>query len=141
MHRHSIANKSHWHYNTLMTHPWNNIPLSLYIHVPWCERKCPYCDFNSHQSKSIVDEDAYITALLSDLDQDLNDFGNAVSDRSISSIFIGGGTPSLFSSQSYNACLINLKTSLISVRQLKLRLRPTQEAAKLKSLKGFGKPA
>ena len=67
-----------------------NIPLSLYIHIPWCVRKCPYCDFNSHEGQ--VDEKAYVAALLADLDQDLALAG----ERPIHSIFFGGGTPSLF---------------------------------------------
>lgn len=73
-------------------------PLSLYIHVPWCIRKCPYCDFNSHQSKGELPEDEYVAALLSDFVQDLP----YVQGRSIQSIFIGGGTPSLFSADAYD---------------------------------------
>ena len=65
-------------------------PLSLYIHYPWCLKKCPYCDFNSHDSEI---EDGYIQALLKDLDGDLD----YVQQRKINSIFIGGGTPSLMS--------------------------------------------
>lgn len=65
-------------------------PLSLYIHFPWCERKCPYCDFNSHQSEKIPQRD-YLAALLSDLRSDLH----LVQGRRIDSLFIGGGTPSL----------------------------------------------
>ncbi|WP_312935982.1 radical SAM family heme chaperone HemW [Pseudomonas sp.] len=68
-------------------------PLALYIHIPWCVRKCPYCDFNSHQAGPELPEAAYIDALLADLDQELP----AVQGRLISSIFFGGGTPSLFS--------------------------------------------
>jgi putative oxygen-independent coproporphyrinogen III oxidase len=65
-------------------------PLSLYIHYPWCERKCPYCDFNSHESAERPERD-YVLALLSDLQNDLQ----YLQDRPISSLFIGGGTPSL----------------------------------------------
>lgn len=68
-------------------------PLSLYIHIPWCVRKCPYCDFNSHALRGPLDEDAYIAALLRDLEHDLP----LARDRELVSIFIGGGTPSLFS--------------------------------------------
>lgn len=68
-------------------------PLALYIHLPWCVRKCPYCDFNSHTASLVLPEEEYVDALLADLDQDLP----AVYDRELSSIFFGGGTPSLFS--------------------------------------------
>ena len=67
-------------------------PLSLYIHIPWCVRKCPYCDFNSHEQKTALPVDDYIQALIDDLEQDLP----LVWGRSIHSVFFGGGTPSLF---------------------------------------------
>jgi putative oxygen-independent coproporphyrinogen III oxidase len=67
-------------------------PLGLYIHLPWCEHKCPYCDFNSHESNHLP-EDLYIQALLQDLRDDLP----LLQERSIETLFIGGGTPSLFS--------------------------------------------
>jgi oxygen-independent coproporphyrinogen-3 oxidase len=72
-------------------------PLSLYVHIPWCEKKCPYCDFNSHAQVGGLPVDAYVAALLADLDRDLRDFGEALGGRSLRSIFFGGGTPSLFS--------------------------------------------
>lgn len=69
-------------------------PLSLYVHVPWCVRKCPYCDFNSHQAPTgEIPEDRYVSALIGDLDHDLE----LANGRELQSIFIGGGTPSLFS--------------------------------------------
>lgn len=71
-------------------------PLALYIHIPWCVRKCPYCDFNSHALTGALPEMLYIEALLSDLRNELEYIHN----RPINSIFIGGGTPSLFSAQS-----------------------------------------
>ena len=74
------------------------IPLSLYIHMPWCIQKCPYCDFNSHKSPAVLPEIRYIQTLLNDLDHDLSLFPAA---RLIHSIFIGGGTPSLLSEQAY----------------------------------------
>lgn len=70
----------------------NSIPLSLYIHFPWCVQKCPYCDFNSHQLKAELPEQKYIEALKADLEQQLN----WVDERKLTSIFMGGGTPSLF---------------------------------------------
>lgn len=72
-------------------------PLSLYIHVPWCVKKCPYCDFNSHTSPQSLPQKAYAEALIADLQADLA----WVQGRQISSVFIGGGTPSLFSGQTY----------------------------------------
>ena len=77
-------------------------PLSLYIHIPWCIKKCPYCDFNSHAIKADAPEAAYIDALLSDLAKDLHRYSI---NRPISSIFIGGGTPSLFSPESIDRLL------------------------------------
>jgi len=72
-------------------------PLSLYVHMPWCVKKCPYCDFNSHGLRSEPPPyDAYTDLLLVDLDADLADFGAAVQGRPIVSVFFGGGTPSLF---------------------------------------------
>ena len=71
-------------------------PLSLYVHIPWCVKKCPYCDFNSHARDGALPVDAYIDALTADLDADLVRFGEAVAGREIVSVFFGGGTPSLF---------------------------------------------
>ncbi|HEX6614365.1 MAG TPA: radical SAM family heme chaperone HemW, partial [Rhodanobacteraceae bacterium] len=71
-------------------------PLSLYVHVPWCVKKCPYCDFNSHGLRGELPVRGYVAALLADLDGDLRDFGDAVAGREIISVFFGGGTPSLF---------------------------------------------
>ena len=76
-------------------------PLALYIHIPWCVRKCPYCDFNSHAASPTLPEEEYVDALLADLDQDLH----AVHGRELSSIFFGGGTPSLFSAQALGRLL------------------------------------
>ena len=72
-------------------------PLALYIHVPWCVRKCPYCDFNSHAANAELPEAAYINALLADFASELP----AAQGRPISSVFIGGGTPSLLSAAAY----------------------------------------
>jgi len=67
-------------------------PLALYVHLPWCVRKCPYCDFNSHEARGALPFDGYVDALLADLDQDLP----LVWGRTVTSVFFGGGTPSLF---------------------------------------------
>jgi putative oxygen-independent coproporphyrinogen III oxidase len=90
-------------------------PLSLYIHLPWCVRKCPYCDFNSHQRPQLLPEAAYVDALLGDLDHDLP----AVYGRPLVSIFFGGGTPSLFSARSIGAILDGVRS--------RFRLRPGAE--------------
>ncbi|GAB1265875.1 radical SAM family heme chaperone HemW [Aurantivibrio infirmus] len=68
-------------------------PLSLYVHIPWCERKCPYCDFNSHTTQHQIPEALYIDCLVKDIEQQLTHIQN----RKVSSVFFGGGTPSLFS--------------------------------------------
>ena len=73
-----------------------NIPLSLYVHFPWCVRKCPYCDFNSHEIPEGLDETAYVDAVLRDLEVD----APLVSGRRVGSVFFGGGTPSLLSGPS-----------------------------------------
>ena len=84
-------------------------PLSLYIHIPWCIKKCPYCDFNSHAVKGDTPEAAYIDALLTDLAKDVQRYAIT---RPISSIFIGGGTPSLFSPESINRLLRGIEQQL-----------------------------
>ena len=76
-------------------------PLSLYIHVPWCVRKCPYCDFNSHEARGAIPEDRYIEALVADLDQALP----SIWGRRVYTIFFGGGTPSLLSGAAIDTIL------------------------------------
>ena len=84
------------------------IPLALYVHIPWCARKCPYCDFNSHEAREPLPERAYVDALLVDLEQDLP----RVWGRRIDSLFIGGGTPSLFSAEALDRLLSGLRARL-----------------------------
>jgi len=81
------------------------LPLSLYIHVPWCVKKCPYCDFNSHGLKGRLPEREYVAALLADLDADLRDFEASLAGRTIETVFFGGGTPSLFAPAAIGAIL------------------------------------
>lgn len=83
-------------------------PLSLYIHLPWCARKCPYCDFNSHEKKDALPEREYVQALIHDLEQDLP----RVWGRRVTSIFIGGGTPSLFSPDAIDRLLCGIRARL-----------------------------
>ena len=77
------------------------VPLSLYVHIPWCVKKCPYCDFNSHEIRSTVSEDQYIDALIIDLQKQ----ATTIDGREIISVFIGGGTPSLFTANSIKRLL------------------------------------
>lgn len=84
------------------------VPLSLYIHFPWCIKKCPYCDFNSHTLKHDLPEEKYIHALLNDLTQDLA----WVQNRKITSIFMGGGTPSLFSPEAIQLLLTEIRARI-----------------------------
>lgn len=81
---------------------------SLYIHVPWCLRKCPYCDFNSHKSPDTLPEQDYIDALLADLNEDLQ----RAPAREISTVFLGGGTPSLLSAEAYDRLFQGLRQRL-----------------------------
>lgn len=83
-------------------------PLALYIHIPWCVRKCPYCDFNSHAAGPELPEDAYVSALLDDFDRDLP----AALGRPLTSIFFGGGTPSLFSAAALGRLLEGLRARI-----------------------------
>ncbi|MEJ2631561.1 MAG: radical SAM family heme chaperone HemW [Acidihalobacter sp.] len=91
------------------------IPLSVYVHLPWCVRKCPYCDFNSFQNDGELPEHDYVDALLTDLEEELP----RVWGRRIESVFIGGGTPSLFSAAAMERLLDGLR--------MRLPLRPDLE--------------
>jgi len=84
------------------------IPLSLYVHLPWCVRKCPYCDFNSHELRGTLDEAAYVDALARDLGTD----SARVGDRMVQTIFLGGGTPSLFTPESIARLLAIVRDSV-----------------------------
>lgn len=112
-------------------------PLSLYIHVPWCVRKCPYCDFNSHQAGDDIPEKAYVDALITDLEQDLP----LVWGRTIQTIFIGGGTPSLFSAEAYDRLFSALR-ALLPIRpdaEITLEANPgTFEAARFTDYRAAG---
>jgi oxygen-independent coproporphyrinogen-3 oxidase len=86
----------------------NPPPLSLYIHLPWCLRKCPYCDFNSHELRGDLPGDEYVSALLSDLESELP----LVWGRVVHTVFIGGGTPSLFSPSEVERLLSGIRAVL-----------------------------
>jgi oxygen-independent coproporphyrinogen-3 oxidase len=83
-------------------------PIAIYVHLPWCVRKCPYCDFNSHASPGRIPEAEYVAALLSDLDGDLD----LAAGRTVASVFLGGGTPSLFGVDAIGALLDGLARRL-----------------------------
>lgn len=113
-------------------------PLSLYVHIPWCIQKCPYCDFNSHAVKDGIPESRYIDALLEDLAQDLEHFGET---RPLTTIFIGGGTPSLFSPDSINRLLsgINKRLAFSDALEITLEANPgTFESAKFAEFRALG---
>jgi len=84
-------------------------PLSLYVHLPWCVRKCPYCDFNSHEQRGGLDEAGYIDTLLADLESALPQ----VWGRSVQTVFLGGGTPSLFSPEAIDRLLAGIRARVI----------------------------
>ncbi len=115
------------------------IPLSLYIHMPWCMQKCPYCDFNSHATNNQpLDEDNYINALLDDLQQEVPHIWG----RRLISIFIGGGTPSLFSAKSIGKLLLGVQALLpfnFDTIEITLEANPgTFEYQKFKDFKSAG---
>ncbi len=115
----------------------SNIPLSLYVHLPWCERKCPYCDFNSHENFDVGDEDTYIAALLRDLEQQ----ESRILGRKPASIFIGGGTPSLFSGPSIARLLegINRVWGIDKGTEITLEANPgSAEVARFKAYRDAG---
>jgi oxygen-independent coproporphyrinogen-3 oxidase len=104
-------------------------PLALYIHIPWCVQKCPYCDFNSHAIKQGIPEQEYIAHLIADLQQDLH----YVQDRELSTIFIGGGTPSVFSSEGIASLLANVATLIPFAADIEITMEAnpgTVEAAR-----------
>ena len=84
-------------------------PLSLYVHIPWCVQKCPYCDFNSHAQKGAIPEQEYVQHLIADLEADLEKYQTSIQNRPLHSIFIGGGTPSLFSAESIKLLLAEIQ--------------------------------
>ena len=112
-------------------------PLSLYIHIPWCVRKCPYCDFNSHTASPVLPEAEYIDALLADLDLDLP----LVYGRELSSIFFGGGTPSLFSAEALGRLLQGVEQRIRFAHDIEITLEAnpgTFEQAKFSAYRGLG---
>ena len=112
-------------------------PLALYVHIPWCVRKCPYCDFNSHAAGPTLPEAEYVDALLADLDNDLVH----VHGRPLTSIFFGGGTPSLFSAEALGRLLDGVARRLSFAPDIEITLEAnpgTFEQAKFVAYRGLG---
>ena len=112
-------------------------PLALYVHIPWCLRKCPYCDFNSHEAKGEVPEHRYVDALIADLEQALP----LVWGRPVHSVFFGGGTPSLFAPESLDRFL-SAARALLPIEpdaEITLEANPgTFEQAKFAAFRALG---
>ncbi|WP_300651226.1 radical SAM family heme chaperone HemW [Pseudomonas sp.] len=112
-------------------------PLALYIHIPWCVKKCPYCDFNSHAAGPTLPEQEYVDALLADLDQDLPQ----VHGRPLTSIFFGGGTPSLFSAKALGRLLEGVERRVPFAGDIEITLEAnpgTFEQAKFRDYRALG---
>lgn len=108
-------------------------PLSLYVHIPWCIEKCPYCDFNSHKLKGEIPEKEYLTALIDDLKQDLS----FVQGRDLFSIFIGGGTPSLISALGIKWLLENIQQQIPFSENIEITLEANPGAIENQKIADF----
>jgi oxygen-independent coproporphyrinogen-3 oxidase len=108
-------------------------PLSLYIHVPWCLRKCPYCDFNSHEARGALPEDEYVAALLADLEFALPQ----VWGRPVQTVFIGGGTPSLLSVAALDALLSGVRARLLLAADAEITLEANPGTVEAEKFRGF----
>jgi oxygen-independent coproporphyrinogen-3 oxidase len=108
-------------------------PLSLYIHLPWCVRKCPYCDFNSHEARALLPENEYLEALWRDLEQDLPQ----VWGRPVQTIFFGGGTPSLFSPAAIDRLLSGVRARLTVAQDAEITLEANPGTIDLERFRGF----
>lgn len=112
-------------------------PLAAYVHIPWCVRKCPYCDFNSHAAGPRLPEREYVDALLAELEQQLD----AAQGRQLVSVFFGGGTPSLFSPQALERILAGLERRVGFVPDIEITLEAnpgTFEQEKFRDYRGLG---
>ena len=112
-------------------------PLALYVHIPWCVQKCPYCDFNSHEARDAIPEDAYLEALSTDIETALP----LVWGRKVSTIFFGGGTPSLLSGAALDRLLTTIRTLLpvLPNAEITLEANPgTVEAGKFAAFRDAG---
>jgi len=108
-------------------------PLALYVHIPWCVRKCPYCDFNSHERGGALPEQAYVQKLTSDLEELLP----SVWGRRLVSVFIGGGTPSLFSPDSIDALLSAVRARMVLEPDAEITLEANPGTVEAGRFRGF----
>ena len=108
-------------------------PLSLYVHVPWCIQKCPYCDFNSHTTKGELPERDYVNALLQDFETSLD----AIQGRKLHTIFIGGGTPSLLSPSAYERLFTGLRQHIEFSDDLEITLESNPGTFEQDKFTGF----
>nr|WP_040486826.1 radical SAM family heme chaperone HemW [Idiomarina sp. A28L] len=108
-------------------------PLSLYVHIPWCVQKCPYCDFNSHAQPEVIPEVQYIACLLDDLDADLH----YAQGRELQSIFIGGGTPSLFSAEGIQRLLTGIQARIPFSANIEITLEANPGTFETERFAGF----
>lgn len=108
-------------------------PLALYVHIPWCVRKCPYCDFNSHERKGELPEREYVEALVSDLESLLP----SVWGRRVTSVFIGGGTPSLFSPESIDRLLSEVRARIALDPRAEVTLEANPGTAEARRFRGY----
>jgi len=115
-----------------MAAPAPTPPLGLYVHLPWCARKCPYCDFNSHQATDIPDS-AYVAVLLGDLDHE----SVRVTGRAVESIFIGGGTPSLFPVSAIAALLDGIRARVELAPDCEVTLEANPGSAEAHRFAGY----
>jgi putative oxygen-independent coproporphyrinogen III oxidase len=108
-------------------------PLSIYVHLPWCLRKCPYCDFNSHEARGDVPEAEYVDALVADLEASLP----KVYGRRVHTIFIGGGTPSLFSAAAIDRLLVAIRTRVPVDPEAEITLEANPGTFEAEKFRGF----
>ena len=122
---------------TPLLNPLQLPPLSLYIHIPWCVQKCPYCDFNSHAQKGAIPEQEYVHHLLADLTADLSRYQESVQQRPLHSIFIGGGTPSLFSAENIAYLLHQIEQHIPFEPNIEITLEANPGTAEAERFLGY----
>jgi oxygen-independent coproporphyrinogen-3 oxidase len=108
-------------------------PLSLYVHIPWCVRKCPYCDFNSHEIRGLIPEANYVDALIADIEAALP----SIWGRKIYTVFFGGGTPSVFSAANIERILAAVRARVPLAVDAEVTLEANPGTAEVKKFRGF----